>query len=568
MKKTKYIIVSYLLSLTAIFFLISRWFYPYHRWIAIILYAGSLVPFIIVVYNRIKEGNKSKILMQRWLKEYVPHFFLTIILLFFAYLAWVLIPVQKTSLVAMNQAKLEEDISQDWQNLNVMEARIPTYLSWLEEKNFFSQAPQELSSKEKEEIKEVWFHFIIQYLELERLKNKYRGFYNIDYLTKPKTHAKAFLIAFTAFVLQYKLTLEVVNQVKAPLLERYLNDKDLRHAIPKDSYFKAKQRLNRPSEILRLQLGLLYLGLVEENLKSEERKLVALKNRAKEILKGLGKKADLFINNPLEYYEKMANKIWLPAWQKIAGQISKIRNTKHKYSISYKELKDISARLEPGDILLERRKWHLTNVGIPGFWPHSALYVGTPDRINNYFKELKLKKEPVEYLRKKYPEVITKLNKKDSNGFSYAVIEVKKPGVILNSVEESLHADYIAVLRPQISKQEKFEAITKAFSYYQKSYDYDFDFTTDSTLVCSELVFKAYQDISKLKLKAKISNGRQMFLPNDFAKKYAQEYGEKKSQLKLVIFWSGDSKNNTVYKKGEQDFCETWEKRSWDMLLK
>jgi hypothetical protein len=33
--------------------------------------------------------------------------------------------------------------------------------------------------------------------------------------------------------------------------------------------------------------------------------------------------------------------------------------------------------MSPGCILLVRRQWYLSNIGIPGFWPHAVLYVGT-----------------------------------------------------------------------------------------------------------------------------------------------------------------------------------------------
>ena len=46
-------------------------------------------------------------------------------------------------------------------------------------------------------------------------------------------------------------------------------------------------------------------------------------------------------------------------------------------NISLENINTYSQRARPGDILLVRRNWEGTNVSIPGFWKHMAMYVGT-----------------------------------------------------------------------------------------------------------------------------------------------------------------------------------------------
>ena len=53
--------------------------------------------------------------------------------------------------------------------------------------------------------------------------------------------------------------------------------------------------------------------------------------------------------------------------------------------------------------------------------------------------------------------------------------------------------EYLAALRPRLDKVAKAQAITEAFTYLGKPYDYDFDFATDHALVCTELVWRAYR---------------------------------------------------------------------------
>ena len=70
----------------------------------------------------------------------------------------------------------------------------------------------------------------------------------------------------------------------------------------------------------------------------------------------------------------------------IGLSLSYTRGTSRDYLISPEMVQKYQSILELGDVLLERRNWHATNMGIPGFWPHVALYIGALGEMDAFFK--------------------------------------------------------------------------------------------------------------------------------------------------------------------------------------
>lgn len=142
--------------------------------------------------------------------------------------------------------------------------------------------------------------------------------------------------------------------------------------------------------------------------------------------------------------------------------------------------------LQPGDILIERRNWYLSNAFLPGYWPHAALDVGSTEDLI----AMGLADDPA--VAKWQREFAAR----DAQGHALRVIEAVSEGVVFTSLEHSVgEADAVAVLRPKLSAAEKRQVIANAFSHVGKPYDFDFDFFSSDKLVCTEVVYRSFGEL-------------------------------------------------------------------------
>ena len=187
----------------------------------------------------------------------------------------------------------------------------------------------------------------------------------------------------------------------------------------------------------------------------------------------------------------------------------------------------VSEALQPGDILLEKTPFALTDKTIPGHFGHAAIYIGTTDQL----RAIGALDSP---LVKAHLEQI---------GSGHVVLEALRGGVVLNSLEHFMNIDDIAVLRPsQLAQQARRDSIGLALSNYGKRYDFNFDVNTTETIVCSELVYAAYPQIDFV--------AKQVFTsftisPDDIAK---LAVGNPTDPLELALF-AHDGK--LAYRKGD-----------------
>jgi uncharacterized protein YycO len=145
-------------------------------------------------------------------------------------------------------------------------------------------------------------------------------------------------------------------------------------------------------------------------------------------------------------------------------------------------LESIAAFLQPGDVIITRHAKALTNLFMPGFWPHAAFYVGPQER-------------------------------RDADK---CVLEARKDGVLLRPLHDTLSVDAFVVLRPNLGEESIAQAIARAFMHEGKMYNFDFDFFNSDRVVCTELVYRSYDGLDGLQIPLVDHAGRRVLSAEQF----------------------------------------------------
>ncbi len=150
---------------------------------------------------------------------------------------------------------------------------------------------------------------------------------------------------------------------------------------------------------------------------------------------------------------------------------------------------EVLAALEPGDVLITRHEAAVTNLFLPGHWPHAALHVG-----------------PRETLAGRGVGVAAETDARWPAGARF--LEARKDGVRLRVPEDTLAVDAVCVLRPRLPRAEIDRALARGLRHEGKLYNFDFDFFTEDRLVCTEVVYRAFDGVGGIRLELARRSGR------------------------------------------------------------
>jgi uncharacterized protein YycO len=140
----------------------------------------------------------------------------------------------------------------------------------------------------------------------------------------------------------------------------------------------------------------------------------------------------------------------------------------------------LRVRLRPGDVLLEKTPFRLTDKSIPGHYGHVAIWVGSEAEL----KALGVWDDPSVRLQQERIRA------------GAAIVEALRRGVEINTLEQFLNIDDLLVIRRAMTEEQTRAAVLRAFGQVGKDYDYNFDVESDRRIVCSELAFVVFTDVT------------------------------------------------------------------------
>lgn len=282
----------------------------------------------------------------------------------------------------------------------------------------------------------------------------------------------------------------------------------------------------------------------------------------------------LLIGNALDLLRDAGHALLLPVQAEVAGWLGDTRVYREGDAlISDAQCLEAARRARPGDVIFERRNWYLSNIGLPGFWPHAAMWVGTPAELS-----AALDGDPsvraayggrfTDALRARFPEAWASYTRADDDGHARRVIEAVSEGVVFSAAEHTLRADYAAALRPRRDALDVARALEQAFSYWGRPYDFDFDFYSDQSLVCSELVYKAWEPRPGLRgihLPLVSRLGRQNLGPNDIIAHWDQHADGPDAPFEFVWFLDGREASSDASWADADALRRSHQRPKWDI---
>lgn len=449
------------------------------------------------------------------------------------------------------------------------------------------------SPEEKRTLLTTWAAFSDYFASLELIRQRYWDFVKVPALTKETKHAWGFLLTHGALTteLAHGLTYAELTNGRAQL-EVLLDEPSEEYGLPARTFARFKEKAIHVSTATQLMTGDAYAEQLRPLLKKAGilgvRRAVWLLQEMRQnsqVARGRlrGRGTTLFAKAGADILKDATAHAIFPVQASVAEWMGDTRVKRIGQPLIRREQTlALLARMQPGDILVARQNWYLSNIGLPGFWPHAELYVGTPRDWASLFDgdpqvRAWLQTLPgspgtlAEHLAREYPAKWAAFTAADPHGDAIRIIESISEGVSFTGPEHGMHVDYLGVMSPRLAPVDKARAIARAFHLQGRPYDFNFDFFSDSTLVCTELVYKSYapsQQTHGVRIDLVDVAGRRTLPANEFVRLFDSEYDRPDRQLDFVAFLDGREQERDAVEGDVESFRRSWRRAKWDIAQK
>ena len=449
------------------------------------------------------------------------------------------------------------------------------------------------SPDEKQLLLGAWGALFSYFSSLEGMRQRYWDFVKLP--PTDRRHAWGFLLTHTALTELLAHGMAFTNLAQGnKQLETLLDEPNGEYGVPRGAFASFKFTAVHVSTSTQLMTGDAWAGEALGALEKQRAMDVALVRWAWGAMKAASKLAraelkrhgiKLFLGNATDILKDTTARAVFPAQKTFAEWAGDTRVARSgRPLIRREQLEKLLPRLQTGDVVVTRQNWFLSNIGLPGFWPHAELYVGAAPDLAKAFDadpdvQAWVRQQPeqvqtfTELLARRYPEKWKAYAQgEDFQGHRpIRVIESISEGVSFTALEHAFGVDYLGVLRPRLPAVEKARAVEQAFRYQGRPYDFDFDFFSDSTLVCTELVYKSYAPQAGLKgLKLDLVDvaGRRTLPANELVRLFDAELDRPDRQLDFVAFLDGREKDKSAVEADAAALRASWKRVKWDVSQK
>jgi hypothetical protein len=435
-----------------------------------------------------------------------------------------------------------------------------------------------LGDADKKQARSVWKALLDYQLALEAVERFHGDFF---LLRREAARERSLLATYAAHVARYRFALDFIERAENDReLAKVLNEPVAELGLERGAYDRFK------FQFLNMGLGGQFAALTTLYKASGHRAdgdlATAVATDSERVWQmGRGKGEAMTFANALAITRNLGQRAVFPVQAGVSEWMGDTKVLRQNHAlISDAQIAAMVPKMQPGDVMLQRREWYVSNVGLPGFWSHAALYIGTPEERRAYFDHAEVrawvKSQGVadgdfeKLLARRHEQAYNAGRATQEHGHVPRVLEAISEGVSFTTMEHSASADSLVVLRPRLSKKDKAFALLRAFGYAGRPYDFDFDFQTDATLVCTELVYKAYEPAAAFKgigMQPEEIVGRLAIPANSVARQFDAEYGTPAQQWDMVLFLDGAERQKRAVESDVAGFRTSWQRPKWHVLL-